>query len=145
MITIEQLATDCANHYLGRIEGHTDHFETLRKVFLKGYEQAGGDYAIGYANGQFNGIKDGHNKGYHAGYLHGKEEGIKQGSKDALVYRWVSTKQRPPEHRQKIIGYDDGANDIFLGIWVQDGPVPIDGYIIEGKMTHWMPIPSLPS
>lgn len=35
MKTIEELATDCANHYLGRIEGHTDHFETLRKFSSK--------------------------------------------------------------------------------------------------------------
>lgn len=37
---LEELATDCVNHYLGRIEGYTDHFETLRKVFLKGAEAA---------------------------------------------------------------------------------------------------------
>lgn len=38
MKTIEQHASDCANLYLGRVESHTDHFETLRTVFLKGAE-----------------------------------------------------------------------------------------------------------
>lgn len=31
---------NCVHLYLGRIEGHTAHFETLRKVFLKGAEAA---------------------------------------------------------------------------------------------------------
>lgn len=37
---LEQKAADYANVYLGRIEGHTDHFETLKKLFLKGAEEA---------------------------------------------------------------------------------------------------------
>lgn len=37
---LEQKAAECANVYLGRIEGHTDHFETLKKIFLKGAEEA---------------------------------------------------------------------------------------------------------
>ncbi|WP_304731507.1 hypothetical protein, partial [Paramuribaculum intestinale] len=35
-----QKAADYANVYLGRIEEHTDHFETLKKLFLKGAEEA---------------------------------------------------------------------------------------------------------
>ncbi|RLT77071.1 MULTISPECIES: hypothetical protein [Bacteroidales] len=37
---LEQKAADYANVYLGRIEEHTDHFETLKKLFLKGAEEA---------------------------------------------------------------------------------------------------------
>ncbi len=37
---LEQKAADYANVYLGRIEEHTDHFETLKKLFLKGVEEA---------------------------------------------------------------------------------------------------------
>ena len=37
---LEQRAADYANVYLGRIEEHTDHFETLKKLFLKGAEEA---------------------------------------------------------------------------------------------------------
>ena len=37
---LEQKAADYANVYLGRIEEHTDHFETLNKLFLKGAEEA---------------------------------------------------------------------------------------------------------
>ena len=37
---LEQKAADYANVYLGRIEEHSDHFETLKKLFLKGAEEA---------------------------------------------------------------------------------------------------------
>lgn len=37
---LEQKAADYANVYLDRIEEHTDHFETLKKLFLKGAEEA---------------------------------------------------------------------------------------------------------
>lgn len=37
---LEQKAADYANVYLGRIEERTDHFETLKKLFLKGAEEA---------------------------------------------------------------------------------------------------------
>ncbi|WP_286338765.1 hypothetical protein [Bacteroides caecimuris] len=37
---LEQKAADYANVYLGRIEEHNDHFETLKKLFLKGAEEA---------------------------------------------------------------------------------------------------------
>lgn len=37
---LEHKAADYANVYLGRIEEHTDHFETLKKLFLKGVEEA---------------------------------------------------------------------------------------------------------
>lgn len=37
---LEQKAADYTNVYLGRIEEHTDHFETLKKLFLKGVEEA---------------------------------------------------------------------------------------------------------
>lgn len=40
MKTIDELAINCANFYIGRIEYDTDQFETLRKVFLKGAEAA---------------------------------------------------------------------------------------------------------
>lgn len=36
---LEQMATKYANLYLGRIEGYTDHFETLKKLFLKSAEE----------------------------------------------------------------------------------------------------------
>ena len=37
---LEQKAAEDANVYLGRIEEHTDHFVTLKKLFLKGAEEA---------------------------------------------------------------------------------------------------------
>ncbi len=36
---LEQKAADYANVYLGRIEEHTDHFETLKSYFLKGLKK----------------------------------------------------------------------------------------------------------
>jgi hypothetical protein len=54
------------------------------------------------------------------------------------VQEWISVKDRLPEKWQDIIAYDAKNQEIHLAYTTEDAWV---GVRMNGKVTHWMPLP----
>ena len=57
------------------------------------------------------------------------------------VQEWISVKERLPEKWQDIIAYDAKNQEIHLAYMTEDAWV---GVRMNGKVTHWMPLPQPP-
>ena len=57
------------------------------------------------------------------------------------VQEWISVKDRLPEKWQDIIAYDAKNQEIYLAYTTEDAWV---GVRMNGKVTHWMPLPQPP-